>query len=761
MDHLTFDGVPLPMPLAPAAGDDSYAPIPAGRTGASSPEATPHRVAVSIAEQMQRAHASVLTAHQAISDWQLTRATRPERTAAVAPVPRSAPVRCAAHDRTYAVLRTAAAALRDIAPGPGRITLVLIHEPGATDTALRVRRDGDRWEVLEGERPVAGLAVPSADGDQAMPLAPVPRFPPDRRPLARTAVSRLSAEELEALAADDIARVLGPAFDQGGLPPEARPMPWPPRLLSEVTRIEPRGGRYQQGLLHAISEFPTVPAVQPGPDDETAAWPRYLVAGLELLRVYAFHQGLHLCLPGARAVPLLDSPVDIELTAGPAPVGGTLTLEMEVVRTEMVPRPHLIANCRISSDQQLLARVHGLGIGLQEAPGANLASRQHHGIIRKSPTGEHAEATELHMAHVAEGDHQFFAKLCTPATATVRPRLPRGDMLMISRILRDETGPWREYRPGSWGISEYDVPANPWYRRESNGALPQFALMEMALQPAGLLSAGCGTAEEFPDEDLHWRNLEGTFRLLRDVDLDVVTVAQHATLRSHTLLPGGLLHRYGIELSLDGDAFYTGSAVHGAFTPALMAYQRGLDGHPVPTWLDRQPTRAASTRRLDLREDTRLGHGRLAQLEQAVLVPDGGTYGRGYVLCEKPVDPDDWFFDHHFLNDPVLPGSAGVQMLYQAVHAFCLYSGITDHLPDPQCDIALGEEVRWAYRGQILREHQRIRGEVHIRKVHRDGRAIYVHADGSVWRDDLRIYQVDNIAIRLSAAQTETPEDQR
>ena len=68
---------------------------------------------------------------------------------------------------------------------------------------------------------------------------------------------------------------------------------------------------------------------------------------------------------------------------------------------------------------------------------------------------------------------------------------------------------------------------------------------------------------------------------------------------------------------------------------------------------------------------------------------------------------------------------------------------------------------RWAYRGQTLREHQRIRGEVHIREVHRDDRAVRVHADGSVWRDDLRIYQVDNIAIRLGAPQPEATEDQR
>ncbi len=130
-----------------------------------------------------------------------------------------------------------------------------------------------------------------------------------------------------------------------------------------------------------------------------------------------------------------------------------------------------------------------------------------------------------------------------------------------------------------------------------------------------------------------------------------------------------------------------------------------------------------------------------------MLVPHGGDHGAGYVLCTKPVRPDDWYFHHHFFHDPVMPGSAGVQMLFQQVRAFALHTGLTDGLADPELGLVTGEELSWNYGAQILREHQQVRGEVHIRKVVRKRDRLLIRADGSVWRDDLRIYHVRNIVL--------------
>ena len=37
--------------------------------------------------------------------------------------------------------------------------------------------------------------------------------------------------------------------------------------------------------------------------------------------------------------------------------------------------------------------------------------------------------------------------------------------------------------------------------------------------------------------------------------------------------------------------------------------------------------------------------------------PHGGAYGLGYIVAEKDLAPDDWYFPCHFKDDPVMAGS--------------------------------------------------------------------------------------------------------
>lgn len=46
---------------------------------------------------------------------------------------------------------------------------------------------------------------------------------------------------------------------------------------------------------------------------------------------------------------------------------------------------------------------------------------------------------------------------------------------------------------------------------------------------------------------------------------------------------------------------------------------------------------------------------------------DGGAHGLGYIEAEFDIRPDLWFFDCHFLGDPVMPGSLGLDALWQLV----------------------------------------------------------------------------------------------
>jgi 3-hydroxyacyl-[acyl-carrier protein] dehydratase/trans-2-decenoyl-[acyl-carrier protein] isomerase len=50
-----------------------------------------------------------------------------------------------------------------------------------------------------------------------------------------------------------------------------------------------------------------------------------------------------------------------------------------------------------------------------------------------------------------------------------------------------------------------------------------------------------------------------------------------------------------------------------------------------------------------------------------VINQDGGANGLGYIEAEFDIDPSLWFFDCHFIGDPVMPGSLGLDALWQLV----------------------------------------------------------------------------------------------
>lgn len=44
---------------------------------------------------------------------------------------------------------------------------------------------------------------------------------------------------------------------------------------------------------------------------------------------------------------------------------------------------------------------------------------------------------------------------------------------------------------------------------------------------------------------------------------------------------------------------------------------------------------------------------------------DGGAHGKGHVVAEFEIHPKLWFFECHFVGDPVMPGCLGLDGLWQ------------------------------------------------------------------------------------------------
>ena len=108
--------------------------------------------------------------------------------------------------------------------------------------------------------------------------------------------------------------------------------------------------------------------------------------------------------------------------------------------------------------------------------------------------------------------------------------------------------------------------------------IPLAVLMEMALQPCGILSAYLGTSLVIPAENNLFRNLDGNLRFVDMPDLRGKTVTNTAQL-TRAFSSGGLtIQAYNFALSADGQTFLSGESSFGYFTPATMEKQSGLDG---------------------------------------------------------------------------------------------------------------------------------------------------------------------------------------
>ena len=119
----------------------------------------------------------------------------------------------------------------------------------------------------------------------------------------------------------------------------------------------------------------------------------------------------------------------------------------------------------------------------------------------------------------------------------------------------------------------------------------------------------------------------------------------------------------------------------------------------------------------------------------------GGSYGKGQIQAELDIKPDLWFFDCHFVGDPVMPGCLGLDAMWQLVG---FYLGWLGH---PGRGRALGVgEVK--FTGQVLPTAKEVRYEIDIKRVIARDLTLGI-ADGTVLVDGRIIYTAKNLRVGL------------
>jgi 3-hydroxymyristoyl/3-hydroxydecanoyl-(acyl carrier protein) dehydratase len=274
--------------------------------------------------------------------------------------------------------------------------------------------------------------------------------------------------------------------------------------------------------------------------------------------------------------------------------------------------------------------------------------------------------------------------------------------------------------------------------------MPFAVLQEVALQACGWTSAYMGSALASPD-DLAFRNLGGEAVALLDVtpETGMLTTRVKVTRVSHS--GGMILQHYDFETSARGAPVYRGSTYFGFFRREALADQVGIrDATPYQPG----PDERARARAFDYPEREPFPDRQLRMIDRVeAFVADGGPHGLGFIAGTADVDPSAWFFRAHFHQDPVWPGSLGLESLLQLLKVVAVerWGGEAAGLRfEP---VGLGETHRWVYRGQVVPADRVVAVQAVVTRV--DDVQKLVVADGHLSVGGRVIYRMEGFSIRL------------
>jgi 3-hydroxymyristoyl/3-hydroxydecanoyl-(acyl carrier protein) dehydratase len=314
-------------------------------------------------------------------------------------------------------------------------------------------------------------------------------------------------------------------------------------------------------------------------------------------------------------------------------------------------------------------------------------------------------------------------------------RLPRPPFSFLDRIT--ETGtPLFEMRAAGQIVAEYDVPSDAWYLDTygANRQMPLAVLCEAGLQPCGWYSAYMGAAL-VTDDDLYYRNLNGVATLHAQVAPSVGTLRTRVKCTGVSRSGSMIIHNFVFAMtSADGSPVYDGTTVFGFFTRDALANQVGLRGVAAGV-------SDGSSAAFKYPNKAHLPRAPILMVDEVVSFDSrGGQMGLGRVHGRKRIDPTEWFFAAHFLQDPVMPGSLGLEAFQQLLLLMA-----DERWPGPAYGPVPGERHEWTYRGQVLPTSGSVDVVVEIAGVDEERRVLTGRGVLSV--DGLAIYEVKGFTV--------------
>jgi len=560
------------------------------------------------------------------------------------------------------------------------------------------------------------------------------------------------AAQLDRLREGDLAGCFGPLFADL---PLARPLTIPGgrmRLVHRVLEIDPDGGRCGIGIILAEADihpddwFITCHFV----DDRVMPGTLMYECCMHTLRIYLLRLGwvaesgdsVWEPLPGVASKLCCRGQV-LETTK-------VVTYEVTIREIGYRPEPYVIVDALMHADGKPIVEITSMSARLTgttkehlETMWARRAAASAAGAGGRKP----AIYTKQQILAYSNGNPSegFGEPYRVFDSGRKIARLPGPPFQFMDRVTAVRGEPWQMI-PGAMAEAQYDLPADAWFfAAERQVHMPFSVLLETALQPCGWLAAYVGSALTSP-VDISFRNLGGIAVQHRPVTPDGGTLTAIATMKKVATSGGMIIQEFDFSVADRQGVVYQGETMFGFFSKQALANQLGIrDANPY------QPTAA------EIERGQTLPYPVIAPFPEQQLrmidrietfVADGGPCGLGYIRGSKEVNPDEWFFKAHFYEDPVMPGSLGLESFIQLVKFTAIERwGWRDG--GVLSAVAPGRRHRWLYRGQVVPGNSRVTVSAWITAA--DERQRLLTADGFLAVDGKLIYQMNDFTVKLES----------
>lgn len=561
----------------------------------------------------------------------------------------------------------------------------------------------------------------------------------------------IDEQRLASLRAGDLAACFGPAF--AGLPwSQTQGLPGGRmELVRRIILLDPRGGRYGRGYIRGEADidpqdwFLTCHFV----DDQVMPGTLMYECCLHTLRVFLLRMGW-LGAAGDcvyEPVPGISSRLKCRGQVTPA----TRSVQYEITIRQLAYQPDgtpcAIADALMYADHRPIVQIRDMSVRISGLHREALLALWRGRIPAPAGPGPAVLFDRESILAFAAGrpSEAFGARYQVFDQQRRIARLPRPPYQFLDRIVEIAGCVQWQMRAGGHIEAEYEVARDAWYfTAERQPRMPFAVLLEVALQPCGWLAAYLGSALH-SDEDLSFRNLGGRAVQHRAVGPDSGVLRSCVSLTRVSHSGGMIIQHYRYAVRDREGLLYAGDTYFGFFPQAALQNQRGIADACLY-----QPDagECARAEAFPYPDADVLPEAPLRMVDEIVhFDPQGGERGLGFIQARTRVRPQQWFFAAHFYQDPVWPGSLGLESLLQLmkVHAVRCFPGPVRAF---QCMVP-GQPHAWTYRGQIVPADGEVIIEATITRV--DPVQGYLWASGQLAVDGRLIYRMEDFCLRAWA----------